>query len=90
MLARQQNTEDNAEVSPSRLKVVGERTFPAVDDAPAPPRRRLPFVGNLIGLFRKGMREEPERVARLLDRLIIVLVIIVLIVSAYVLIADPS
>ena len=89
MLARQQNTEDNAEVPPSRLKVVGERTLLAAGDAPVR-RRRLPFVGNLIGWFREGMREQPERAARLLDRLILVLVIVVVIVSAYVLIADPS
>ena len=89
MLARQPYAEDNAEVPPNRLKVVGERTVPTTIAVPAR-RRRLPLVGNFIAWMREGIREQPERASRLLDRLILVLVIIVLLVSLYVLIADPS
>ncbi len=89
MLARQPDEETNGEVPPSRLKVVGERTVPAANEAPMR-RRRLPLVGNIIGSIREAIRAQPERASRFFDRLILVLVIIVLLVSAYVLIADPS
>jgi hypothetical protein len=89
MLARQQDVDDSVEVPPLRLRVVGEPSRPAANDAPVR-QRRLPFVGHLIGSLRAAIGEDPERTAWLVDRLILTLVILVLMVSLYVLIVDPS
>lgn len=89
MLARQPETDDNAEVPTGRLKLVAERL---VEGAAEEPGRsgRLATFGNTMGWIREQMRQRPERYAHLTDRLILLGIIIVFVVSVYVFIADPS
>ena len=89
MLARQLETDDGTEVLSGRLQLVGER---AIGSGQAEHRRtgRFAFLGNATGWLRAQIRQRPERYAHLTDRLIILGIIIVLVVSVYVFIADPS
>jgi hypothetical protein len=91
MLARQpeerSESDDSTEVPINRLKVVGER--------PVLPDReflhgRLAFISDAISRFREETRLHPGRYRQLADRLILLGVAVVLLVSAYILIADPG
>ena len=92
MLARQPETrpetDDGTEVPTNRLKVVSERLL--LSEGEPPRRRRLGFISNAIGRFREEARLQPERYARLVDRLILLGIAVVVLVSAYILIADPG
>jgi len=89
MLARQLEMNDNAEVPPGRLKVVGARPVGTGEEEPGR-AGRFGFLGNAMGWLREQVGQQPERYTHLSDRLILLGVIIVLLVSAYVLIVDPS
>jgi hypothetical protein len=93
MLARQPEgrpaADDRTEVPTYRLKVVG--------DPPLGPERgltlrhrRLAFVSNAISRLREEARQQPERYAQLVDRLILLGIAVVVLVSTYILIADPG
>ncbi len=91
MLARQleerSECDDTTEVRINRLKVVGERFL-------LPEREflhgRLAFISDAIGRFREEARRQPGRYRQLADRLILLGIAIVVLVSAYILIADPG
>ena len=93
MLARQTErrpeTDDSSELPGSRLRVVDEGLFGPERERPLP-RRRLASVSNVINRFREEARLQPERYAQLVDRLILLGIAVVLVVSAYILIVDPS
>lgn len=89
MLAKQREDDDTAEVPTERLKLVGERLLEPAKQA-RERGRRLAFFGNALDRMREQRRQQPERYARLADRLILLGIAIVLAVSAYILIADPS
>ena len=89
MLARQLETDRNAEVPPDRLKLVGERPIPTREEEPRG-AGRFAFFGNAMGWLREQARQQPERYAHLSDRLLVLGIIIVVVVSAYVFIVDPS
>jgi hypothetical protein len=89
MLARQLEPDDNPEVPRGRLKLVGERSVGTGEEDPAR-GRRFAFWGYAMGWIREQVRQRPERYARLPDRLILLGIIIVLVVSAYVFFVDPS
>ena len=88
MLARQLEPDDNAEVLRGRLKLVGERSVGTGEEDPAR-GGRFAFFGNAMGWIHEQVRQRPERYAHLPDRLILLGIIIVLVVSVYVFIADP-
>jgi hypothetical protein len=88
MLARQPETNDTSEVPANHLKLVEDRLpQPEVRQG----RRRLPFISNALERLREEIRSQPERVAWLTDRLIILGITVVIAVSAYILlVADPG
>lgn len=89
MLAKQLELDDSTEVPASHLKLVGERRL-GTEEHPPERRRRLGFIGYVWDRVREQVREQPERYARLTDRLIVLGIVVVLAVSAYILvIADP-
>ena len=91
MLARQpeerSESDDSTEVPINRLKVVGERPL-------LPDREflhgRLAFIRDTLSRFREEARLHPGRYRQLADRLILLGIAVVLLVSAYILIADPG
>lgn len=83
MLARQREVDDSVEVPTNRLKLVGDDIIGTGKEAPAR-RRRLGFIGSAWVRMREQMRQQPERYARLADRLILLGLAIVLMVSAYI------
>jgi len=89
MLARQTETDDTAEVPTGRLKLVGERLLEAAGEESGR-GGRFAFFGNAVGWIRGQARQRPERYAHLTDRLILLGLIIVVVVSLYVFIVDPS
>jgi hypothetical protein len=93
MLARQPETrpeiDEGTEVPTNRLKVVSERLLLS-EGEPRQRRRRLGFISNAISRFREEARLQPERYARLVDRLIVLGIAVVVLVSAYIFIADPG
>jgi len=95
MLARQAErrpeTDESSELLASRLRVVDEGLFGPERERPLRRRRRpLAFISNAINSFFEEARLQPERYARLVDRLILLGIAVVVVVSAYVLIVDPS
>jgi uncharacterized protein YjeT (DUF2065 family) len=82
MLARQREVDDSAEVPTNRLKLVGDVIIGTGKEAPR--RRRLGFVGSAWVRMREQMRQQPERYTRLADRLILLGIAIVLMVSVYI------
>ena len=94
MLARQAErrpeTDESSELLASRLRVVDEGLFGPERERPLRRRRPLAFISNAINSFFEEARLQPERYARLVDRLILLGIAVVIVVSAYVLIVDPS
>ena len=89
MLARRLETNDTDEAPPGRLKVVGERPIGMADEESGR-GGRFAFFGNAMDWLREQVRQRPERYAHLSDRLILLGIIIVFVVSLYVFIVDPS
>jgi len=93
MLARQPErrpaSDDSSEVPANRLKVVSER-FPLPEEEPLQRRRRLAFISNALSRFREEARLQRARYPHLLDGLILLGIAVVLLVSAYLFIADPG
>jgi len=89
MLARQLETDRNPEEPPDRLKLVGERPI-ATGKEETRGVRRFAFLGNATGWLREQVRQQPERYAQLSDRILVLGIIIVVVVSVYVFIVDPS
>jgi hypothetical protein len=89
MLARQTDTDDGPEAPTNRLKVVGEPPRGTTHGKQVR-RRRPAFIGNALARLREQIGLQPERYARLADRLILLGIAVVVAVSAYILIADPG
>ncbi len=94
MLARQPERDAEPDISPdvpaNRVKLVGELLAGPGMETPVRRRRRLPFIGDAISRLREEARLQPERYAQLVDRLILLGITVVVLVSAYILIVDPS
>ena len=94
MLARQPDAEDGFEEPTNRLTVVGDRLPAALRERPNRQRprraRRFRFLGDFLARLREQARLQPEQAARLRDRLILLGIAIVVAVSVYIFIADPS
>jgi hypothetical protein len=91
MLARQpedrSESDGSTEVPINRLKVVGER--PVLPDRELL-HGRLVFISDALSRFREEARRNPRRYRQLADRLILLGIGVVLLVAAYILIADPG
>jgi hypothetical protein len=85
MLARQLETDDITEAPQSRLMLVGERQTATVQEESGR-ARRLAFFGGAIVRISERVRQRPD----LSDRLLVLGIIIVVVVSVYVLVFDPS